>query len=293
MPTNSKTISVNGRQYKLSEFLPEMTSLADMLAKNAHLTPETALPPDTDFSDVDHQEVYAQIGALGVLPREALDIFSSVFAAAHLPNLAAALRRLSAVTQPRAMTATMHIFSLIPDPKHQPYLRKFLRNTDASKGLGNIIADGLIRGLTWGAPAGFDAHCTLIIHTLFWCDPTGDDGKASIDAEIRDKLAKVLDDILAREDVQAIPRVKRVDIERLRGLLDPVEAMPAAHFLDSTRQHLEGQVDMCAGDSLERMCDEEPALVCSRCKVVKYCGAACQNWHWKHGHKAHCHPTNY
>ncbi|KAJ7074767.1 hypothetical protein C8F01DRAFT_1044151 [Mycena amicta] len=293
MPSNSKTVSFNGNEYKLSELLPEMVSLANMLATNAHLTAETALPADTDFTDADYKEVYSQIGALRILPPEALDIFSSSFAATHLPNVAAALRRLSPTTQPRALSATMHIFSLLPDPKKQPYVRKFLRNADASKGLGNIIADAFIRGLTWGIPSGYDAHCTLIIHTLFWCDPLGDDGKASIDSGIRARLAEALDKTLKRADVKAIEQVDRIDIDRLRGLLQPLEAMPGSHYLDSTRDYLEGQVDMCGGDTAGRMCDEEGVSFCSRCKSVKYCGQACQNWHWKHGHKAHCFPTVY
>ncbi|KAF7305436.1 MYND-type domain-containing protein [Mycena chlorophos] len=194
------------------------------------------------------------------------------------------------------MTATIHIFSLLPEPKRQPYVRKFLQNNDASKGLGNIIADAFVRGLTWGLPKGFDAHCTLIINVLFWSDPKmGDDGKAAVDKDLRKKLEEALDATMEREDVKALDRRERVDIERLRGLLKPVEMMPGSYYLDSTRGHLEGQVDVCGGDSLEpdRMCAEEGVSFCSRCKTVKYCGTECQNWHWKHGHKAHCFPTTY
>eukprot|EP00457_Paulinella_chromatophora_P003900 gb/GEZN01003909.1/.p1 GENE.gb/GEZN01003909.1/~~gb/GEZN01003909.1/.p1 ORF type:complete len:523 (-),score=126.23 gb/GEZN01003909.1/:355-1923(-) len=30
-------------------------------------------------------------------------------------------------------------------------------------------------------------------------------------------------------------------------------------------------------------------MICGRCKSATYCSAACQKWHWNHGHKAECH----
>jgi hypothetical protein len=30
---------------------------------------------------------------------------------------------------------------------------------------------------------------------------------------------------------------------------------------------------------------------CSRCKLVCYCGAECQKWHWRNGHKEVCTAT--
>lgn len=44
MPPTSKTITFNGREYKLSEFMPELVSLADLLASNAHLQAASPLP---------------------------------------------------------------------------------------------------------------------------------------------------------------------------------------------------------------------------------------------------------
>jgi hypothetical protein len=57
----SDTISFNGRQYKLSEFLPEVVDMADMLASNAHLKATAPLATDTDLSEADQKEVQAQV----------------------------------------------------------------------------------------------------------------------------------------------------------------------------------------------------------------------------------------
>ncbi|KAF7329167.1 MYND-type domain-containing protein [Mycena kentingensis (nom. inval.)] len=300
--SSSKLVSFNGQQYKLSELAPYALDFAKTVATAAHLTPESALVPDTDLTDTDDKAVYGHIAIVQAMSPEAREIFNSAFAASHLPDAAAILKQLSPTTQPRAVTSAIHILSLLPDPKKHAYFRKFLRNADASKGLGTVLADAFVRGLTWGeafatrtkaSAPGYDAHCGLIIHTLFWCDPLGDDGKASIDAETRKQLAVALKKTLARPEIKALPMQDKVDVERLRGLLQPLEGMPGSHYLDSTRDYLEGQVEMCGGNAAGRMCAEDGVSLCSRCKSVKYCGAACQNWDWKHGHKAQCFQTAY
>lgn len=41
-----------------------------------------------------------------------------------------------------------------------------------------------------------------------------------------------------------------------------------------------------------RVCKSASTLVCSRCKVVRYCGAECQKKDWKEGnHKTSCKPA--
>ncbi|KAF7378128.1 hypothetical protein MSAN_00237200 [Mycena sanguinolenta] len=223
-----------------------------------------------------------------ILPPEALSIFWSVFTAHHLTDVASSLRRLSHATQKQALSIAIRILSLIPDPKKEPYFRKFLQNATAAKDLPTIIARSFVQGTTWKPPAGPEEHCTLIIHTLFWCDPAlGDDGKASIDADVRTALATALDSLIPRTEGRIDRRF--VDMERLRGILRAIEGMPGAHFLNSTQSHLRGQVDLCGGN----MCGEEPDLACSKCKTARYCGKECQAWHWKNGHKARCFTTDY
>ncbi|KAJ7140020.1 hypothetical protein C8R43DRAFT_1131761 [Mycena crocata] len=289
-PPPSKTISFNGREYKLSEFMNESISLAKLLASNAHVRADSPLPPNTDLSESDQKEVQAQIPAILILPPEAISIFWGVFAAKHLTDIAVSLRTLSHATQRQAMSTAIQILSLMPDPKQQPYFRKFLRNPDACKGLPTIIARAFVKGTTWKRPSGPGYHCTLIIHTLFWCDPTlGDDGKASVDAAVRVELAAALQSMIDDPRTADLGQHQAVEIRRLHGILRAVEAMPEAHYLDSTRRHLEDQLDVCEGD----LCDEEPGLSCSKCKTARYCGKECQAWHWKNGHKVRCFKTDY
>ncbi|GLE04566.1 hypothetical protein PINS_up013521 [Pythium insidiosum] len=40
-----------------------------------------------------------------------------------------------------------------------------------------------------------------------------------------------------------------------------------------------------------RVCKSASNLVCSRCKVVRYCGAECQKKDWKDAHKKTCKPA--
>ncbi|KAJ7725198.1 hypothetical protein B0H16DRAFT_284328 [Mycena metata] len=283
----SLTFSFNGRQYKVSEFLPEVISLAS----NAHLKAASPLPVDTDLSEADQKEVQTQIAAILILPPEAISVFWGAFAANHLLDIAVSLQRLSHATQREAVSTAIQILSLIPDPKEQPYFRKFLRNSTACKDIPNIVANAFVKGTTWKKPSGPGNHCTLIIHTLFWCDPSlGDDGKASVDAGIRAALVEELQKVLDHPRAAEMPRLQLVEVQRLQGILGAIESMPEAHYLNSTRGYLEGQVDdFCDGDE----CEEDPELSCSKCKTTRYCGKECQTWHWKNGHKVRCFKTDY
>ncbi|KAJ6516838.1 hypothetical protein C8R47DRAFT_1181765 [Mycena vitilis] len=293
MPSSS-TISFNGRQYNPTEIMPELVTLADSLASNAHLKAASPLPADTDLSESEQKELQTQIAAtiaaMSILPPEAISLFWDVFAANHLTDIAVSLRRLSHKTQRQAVSTAIQILSLIPDPKEQPYFRKFLRNSSASKDLPNIVSNAFVKGTTWKGPSGPGHHCALIIHMLFWCDPSlGDDGKASVDASIRTALAAAVKKATGNPQIGEMEHVQLMEMERLLGILKSVEAMPESYYLKSTQDHLEGQVDWCSGN----MCDEEAELSCSKCKTVRYCGGACQSWHWKHGHKVWCFKTDY
>jgi hypothetical protein len=65
-PAKSNTVTVNGRQYTLSEFMPEVVPLAKELASNARLLADSPLPVDTDLSEVEQREVQAQVNMAGL-----------------------------------------------------------------------------------------------------------------------------------------------------------------------------------------------------------------------------------
>jgi len=261
-------------------------NLAKQLAFNARL--EVPLPPDTDLTEAEQTEIQTQIHAILVLPQFAIDDFWSAFAANHLGALASAIRTLSLTTQRHALSTLIQILSLLPDPATEPYFRKFLRNSPQSNGLATLIASAFVRSIEWKRPSGPGKICTLIIHFLQWCDTSrGDDGKACIDAEVRTALAKKLELIKTNPNFEQLPQLQRVEVDRLLGILKTIEHMPDNSLLSSTRQHLEKQLDHCTNPS----CDKEADLTCSRCKSIRYCGAKCQKWHWRNGHKLRCFQT--
>jgi hypothetical protein len=232
-----------------------------------------------------------QIHAMVALPPFAVHDFWSAFAANHLVKLASALRTLSRPTQRRATSTLIQILSLLPDPKTEPYFRKFLCSPQ-SNGLATLVADAFNQGIDWIRPSGPGHICSLIIHFLFWCDARqGDDRKACINASVRNGLADKLNRLVTMENdgFNRLPEQQRVDVQRLQGTLVCIESMPGDSFLRSTKDHLEGQLERCEKES----CMRNAELTCGKCKSVRYCGKQCQTWHWKNGHKLRCFQTVY
>lgn len=223
---------------------------------------------------------------MAALPPFARQDIWSVFAAHHIVQLASSLRVLSHDTQPQALATLVQILSLLPDPKNEPYFRRFLRHPTQLKGIPTLVAAAFVRGIGWKSPSGPGQICTLLIHFLFWGDAQGDDGKASIDAEVRVALSKKLEELTTITSFEALDRMQKVEIQRLMGILNAIEQMPENYYLQSTRQYLEDQLTICANAD----CDEEADLTCSRCKTTRYCGKQHQTWHWKNGHKLRCFP---
>lgn len=220
-----------------------------------------------------------------MLPRFAIDDFWSAFAANHLGALASAIRPLSITTQRQALSTLIQILSLLPDPNHEPYFRRFLRHSPQSDGLATLVANAFVHGIEWKHPGGPGAICTLIIHFLHWCDTSrGDDGKASIDAEVRGALVEKLGKLKTSPNFDKLEEMQRSEMERLLKMLKAIQHLPGNTFLSSTRQYLEQQLEECTNPS----CDREADLTCSRCKSVRYCGSTCQKWHWRNGHKLRC-----
>lgn len=225
-----------------------------------------------------------------ILPPFALTDFWSAFTAHHLSQLCTCLRALSYETQPQALATLIQILSLLPDPKDEPYFRRFLCHPTEPKGIPTLIAAAFFRGVAWKRPSGPGNICSLLTHCLLWANASlGNDRKASIDAEVRRALATKLGILIEEDGFQLLDRLQRVEIERLHGMLRPIEAMPGDTYVTSTHQYLTGQLVYCANKN----CHAEAEMTCSRCKTVRYCGKNHQALHWKSGHKLRCFPPTF
>ncbi|KZP13368.1 hypothetical protein FIBSPDRAFT_135867 [Athelia psychrophila] len=265
--------------------------MAKALADSARVT--NPLPASIDLSLGEQKEVRDQINAMRILPPPALKSFWRAFAANHLSALGSSMRSLSYDHQPIALSTYIQILSLLPDPKDDPYFRRFLQHPTQSKDIPNIIASAFVKGIPWHRPSGPGYISTLMIHCLFWVDPkSGSDGRGSIDLDIRQPLQvklKALLDIAAPEGGnRADWESQRVDVERLSGIIGCLASEEVGpHYIQSTQQYLQRDLDGCAKED----CDEEGELRCSVCKIARYCGKKHQAWHWKNGHKMSCFPS--
>jgi hypothetical protein len=306
--SSSVKLQFLGKEYKVDDLLPECVGLTKELAVNARL--DQPLPANTDLTDEEFVKVQQQvcschlrvnwtlslsrrkIPAMLILPDQIVIAFWSMFAAHHLPSLATALRTRSPSTQKKAVSVLIQILSLLPDPMIEPYFRKFLSNSEQSRGLPTLISDAFVKGIEWKRPSGPGHICKLIVHTLYWCDPAmGDDSKASIDSAVRLSLVDKLEQVAAHPQIAHLEEAQHVQMVRLKDLLNAINSAPDAKFLNSIRDDLKDQVAACRNPN----CTERaPApLTCARCRCVRYCGKACQVRDWKNGHKLVCFETAY
>ncbi|KAI0633903.1 hypothetical protein C8Q77DRAFT_1057596 [Trametes polyzona] len=272
----------------------EVLKFVDMLAHNARL--DNPLPEGTDFTAEEMQALQEQINALTVFPAEKKDWFFLALSARHLPALASAVRTTSRETQQIALSSYIQLLSLLTDPKHNPYLRKFL-TSPAAAGLPILVAAAFNDGIRWLRPSGPGHICTFIMHTLQWCDAAlGDDGRASVDKSVRIALRQKLRALKEQPNFDALDQYQRIEIQRLEGMLGAVEGMPTppdqpGYFLQTSRDHIEGSIP---GLEECNVCMEEDAtLQCSRCKSVKYCGKKCQTKDWKGSHRMRCYAMTF
>ncbi|KAL0581938.1 hypothetical protein V5O48_000168 [Marasmius crinis-equi] len=279
-------VTFNGKEYDVKGLAQDTVGLAEELAKNAKII--EPLPQGVDLTAEDDRKIRQQIVAIvDVLPRTIVTGWWNAFIAQYLPSLIAALKSASLQTQKQYISTLIQILSLLPDPKESAYLRRFLRNPDLCAGVPTLIARHFVDGLNWKTPGGPGHICTLIIHTIHWCDASlGDDKKASIDHDVRVRLRDMLEGMTQLEGHALLGELQRVEIERLCGLLGAVEHLPGDQYARSTRDYLEGQVDMC--ERFDCPGDGDASLRCSKCKCARYCGKECQVWHWKNGHKLNC-----
>ncbi|EJF67482.1 hypothetical protein DICSQDRAFT_77218 [Dichomitus squalens LYAD-421 SS1] len=258
--------------------------MADKLCRNARLN--NPLPPDTDFSEEESKELQTLLNALAILPSPELDCICLAFSAKYLTRLDSSLRPLKRETQRKAISTYIQILSLLPDPTDNPYLGKFLQSPNAA-GLPNLVASNFVQGIDWLRPSGPGHICTLLIHFLFWCDTSfGDDNKASIDKATRDALAARVADILAQPGIDRLPESQLIKLERLKGILISIEYMPGGYYLQSTNDFLKGQIH--GQEECLACMDEDPGMLCSQCKAVRFCGKECQLKAWRSGHKNRC-----
>ncbi|KIY71993.1 hypothetical protein CYLTODRAFT_368413 [Cylindrobasidium torrendii FP15055 ss-10] len=281
-----------------AQLLKEAVTMAAALAQNLRIS--KPLPVDTDFTDAESIEVQTQIKALAILPRRVLDAIYLAFTAKYLAALVEALKKASLSTQKTAVSAWIQAISILPEPKNNSYLRRFLLNNDLVAGLPNLIVERFLAGITWAKPDGLGNICSLIMNTLQWCDTAlGDDGHASVSKANREALEKKLAEYIerfkaagkdmSRRDVR--PDLDTIELNRLHGMLRAIEHMPGppgttGYYLKSTKDYLLGQIP--GQEECDLCMDEEAAHVCSRCKSVRYCSTECQGKAWKEGHRMRC-----
>jgi hypothetical protein len=291
-----------GNEFKMEDLGPESIKLNTELADNMMIHDLDKLK-GRDYTEEEERKVTEQVQAMTVPFKNQpaiCKVLWAPFAAHHLPAVVNALRTLDQRTQKKAYSSIVHVFSLMTDPKDEPYFRKFLASSfcAGTPSLPTLVASAFLKPLTFKRPGGPFAICTLLIHFLFWC-PTelGDDKKACIDADVRKKLAARVKSLSAGHNLEALVQSEgpqAVDMEQLLGILMSIENIPGpdGFYLKSTQQHLQGQVGMCM--RADESCDEDATMQCSRCKVYRYCGKECQTWDWKHGgHKGECFKNEY
>ncbi|TFK84248.1 hypothetical protein K466DRAFT_602169 [Polyporus arcularius HHB13444] len=272
-----------------SQLHEETIRFADLLAKNARL--DNCLPADTDFTPEEMRRLQEQLNALEAIPKDQQSLFFLALSAKHLPALVSAVRSTSRETQNQAFSSYVQLLSLLPDPDKNPYFRKYIVSPEFAP-LPTLVASAFVEGIQWLRPSGPGYVCSLIMHMLQWCDTSiGDDKRASIDKAVRLALREKCRELMGSGGWGDLDRYQQVEIQRLEGMLGPVEHMPTppdqpGYYLQSSKDYLEGKIP---GLYECNVCmDDDAPLQCSRCKSVKYCGKECQNKDWKKGHKLRC-----
>ncbi|KAF8622014.1 hypothetical protein AX15_007336 [Amanita polypyramis BW_CC] len=133
----------------------------------------------------------------------------------------------------------VQILSLIPDPKEEPYFRRFLQ-TSQSCGIPNLITKAFIHGIGWKRPGHI---CFLLIHCLLWCDSDqGDDGKACIDAQLQARLHWYLVLLISDVAFTKLDGTEQTDMQRLFTMLGVVKHMHEDCYIKSTRAEMEREL---------------------------------------------------
>lgn len=253
-----------------------------MLAEKARLL--DAVAAVRDLSAEDDKEIQTQIHAQLILPDFIIRAEYMAFTANFLHLLGARLRHTSLRYQPKLFATYVQIFTILPEPKLNPFLRRYLQDKGLVQGLGNQIGRAFLDGVPWRKPSGPGYICTLLMNMLIWCDPSlGDDGKACIDTVVREGLFKKTKALQETKGFENIDEFQRVEVARCNGMLNAIEELPDDLYVTSTRQHLLAQLDGCGNPE----CGEDATLTCSRCKGTRYCGRDCQQKAWKE-HKLFC-----
>ncbi|KAF7327336.1 Pantothenate transporter Liz1 [Mycena kentingensis (nom. inval.)] len=204
---------------------PGFRVLVDEILRQARLHPESLLTRDRDLRASDLDDVQHKAGLLNLSSKEQY-LFWDPICAFYLPGIAAALRRLSLDTQPRAVSA-----AVMTSPNH--LARAFLRNADAP------------------APANIGMFCDLVRHVLIWFTPlAGDDDKSSIDSALRDLLMQNLDTRLA--GAVALTQDDEDDLRGMRRLQDVLRAIketPGSGYVAAEMMRLRGTAEVCGDDA--------------------------------------------
>ncbi|KIP07863.1 hypothetical protein PHLGIDRAFT_117733 [Phlebiopsis gigantea 11061_1 CR5-6] len=142
-------------------------------------------------------------------------------------------------------------------PRANPYVRHVLRSARArARGLPNLVVRAFLAAPRARGPSA------LITHLLLWCDAfQGTDAYAALD------------------------RHQSVEVDRLAGMLGAVANVPTGPLPRLDARAPRGVPPRPGG---VRRVHDGAGLLCSRCKLVRYCDRECQMEAWKAGHKHVC-----
>ncbi|KUF98994.1 Equilibrative Nucleoside Transporter (ENT) Family [Phytophthora nicotianae] len=112
-------------------------------------------------------------------------------------------------------------------------------------------------------------------------------------------LEKPTDKTFSDEEIKEIQTYFQCDENKgltLKGFKDMYHTQSSAEPMETWRDMKKLGYDKELLEKREaalrcRVCKAPSTLVCSRCKVVRYCGAECQKQDWKASHKQKCKPS--
>jgi len=270
----------------------EVSDFIQGLAKRSYIDPP--LPPNTDLTDAEEEEIQGQLHDVFDLPFKTRQIIWLAFSASYLTPLVSQLLKLSQTIQPKGFNTLFQTLSFVPDNGPERYFRQFLHSPQA-RGLPNAFARAILRGIDYKGPDGIEGIGRLMLNLVTWCDQKqSDDKRSPFDAELRIKLSDWFNERR---------KTNPVFIEYCSGWR--VNSMAKAIlFLDQLRDPgfktssglplaIEERLSGDALDCRPGECTRMVIIPCTNCKCVRYCSAACQEIGWKRGHQYRCFEPNY
>ncbi|KAH8806644.1 hypothetical protein DL96DRAFT_1631268 [Flagelloscypha sp. PMI_526] len=296
IPLNSSNPSVRRAEENSNQWLSEINSFAEELAKNAKLPQKYRPGKDAEVNENEQRKLKMQLHAMDPLPEWfRMDMWSS-FAAQYLPTLHSCLQTVSMANQRAWGSWLLSILSLMGSPQENLYLLKYVLSPDGhhlAQLAGSMIGNSETR-VQFLRPSGPGQLAQLVTELVFWCPPSvGDDSKAAINKSTRDALEQWATELAEMDSFERFPEDQRSHILKLIETMKAINDMPDSSLVDSIRDSYElslGGPHKCNG---KPNCEGDAQQRCGKCQTVAYCGQDCQRWAWKNGHKMRCHVTEY